>query len=112
MLCGVLTPRTANLWKELKMRVKLRTTYASPKITALPGSVIDVPEKEAVDLVGGGFAEYCKESKVETVEKKSQKPAKAKDSKKDESAKDKKADNSKKDEAAKGNKPDNSKKDK
>ncbi|MBN1807190.1 MAG: hypothetical protein JW837_18230 [Sedimentisphaerales bacterium] len=80
------------------MKVKLRTTYASPKITAVSGSVIDVPEKEAVDLVGGGFAEYCKESKVEAAEKKSQKPAKTKDSKKAEAAKDNKADSSKKDE--------------
>jgi hypothetical protein len=71
------------------MKVKLRTTYASPKITAVSGSVIDVPEKEAVALVDGGFAEYCKETKVEAVVKKPQKPAKAKDSKK--------ADNSKKD---------------
>ena len=80
------------------MKVKLRTTYASPKITAVSGSVIDVPEKEAVALVEGGFAEYCKESKVEAAVKKPQKPAKAKDSKKVEAAEDDKADNSKKDE--------------
>lgn len=48
------------------MRIRLRTTYASPKVTAVGGSIIDVPEKEAVELVSGGYAEYCKETKVET----------------------------------------------
>ena len=46
------------------MKVKLKSRYASAKMNAGAGSIIDVPEKEAVELVGGGFAEYCKESKV------------------------------------------------
>ena len=49
------------------MMIKLKTRYASPKMNAGAGSIIDVPEKEAVELVGGGFAEYCQESKVETI---------------------------------------------
>ena len=62
------------------MKIKLRTTYASPKITAVSGSIIDVPEKEAVELVSGGYAEYCnaqhafrQETKVETTMKEPQK---------------------------------------
>ena len=53
--------------RDLKMKVKLKSRYASAKMNAGAGSIIDVPEKEAVELVGGGFAEYCKESKVDAV---------------------------------------------
>jgi len=38
------------------MKVKLITTYAGPKGTFFAGTTIDVSEKEANDLVGGGYA--------------------------------------------------------
>lgn len=48
------------------MKIRLRTTYASPKITAVSGSVIDVSKKEADELVSGGYATYEKEAKAKT----------------------------------------------
>jgi len=38
------------------VRIKLRTTYASPKGAYGPGSVIDLPDAQARDLVEGGYA--------------------------------------------------------
>ena len=49
------------------MKVKMITTMAGPKGTARPGTIIDVPEKQAIDMVAGKYAEYCKESKVDPV---------------------------------------------
>jgi len=46
------------------MKVKLKSRYASAKMNAGAGSIIDVPEKEAVELVGGDFAEYCQELRL------------------------------------------------
>ena len=42
------------------MQVKMRTTIANAKITAIAGSVIDVSEKEAEELLKGGYAEQDK----------------------------------------------------
>ncbi len=39
------------------MKIKLRTAYASPKRTADAGSVIELPEDEARELVKEGYAE-------------------------------------------------------
>lgn len=41
------------------MRVKMKTTSAGPNGTVLAGATIDVDEQVAVDLVGGGYAEYA-----------------------------------------------------
>ncbi len=38
------------------MKIKLKTIYASPKLTADVGSVIDLPEKEAADLIQSKYA--------------------------------------------------------
>lgn len=38
-------------------KVKMLTTLADAKRVAFPGSVIEVDEQEATDLVDGGFAE-------------------------------------------------------
>jgi hypothetical protein len=51
------------------MRVKMRTTIANAKITAIAGSVIDVPEKEAAELIKGGYAEIVKEAPVKAAAK-------------------------------------------
>lgn len=53
------------------MKVKMKTTFAGPNGTARPGTIIDVTEKQAIDLVSGKYAEYVKESTVDPV-----KPAK------------------------------------
>lgn len=37
------------------MKVKLSTIYASPHLTAQPGSVIDVSEAEGKELLAGRF---------------------------------------------------------
>lgn len=47
----------------------MRTTIANAKITAIAGSVIDVTEKEAEELVKGGYAEQVKEIPVKTAVK-------------------------------------------
>ena len=49
------------------MRVKMRTCIANAKVTAIAGSVIDVSEKEAAELIKGGYAEAVKEKKAEPV---------------------------------------------
>jgi hypothetical protein len=51
------------------MRVKMRTTIANAKITAIAGSVIDVTEKEAEELLKGGYAEQVKETPAKAVTK-------------------------------------------
>lgn len=51
------------------MKVKMRTTIANAKITAIAGSVIDVTDKEADELVKGGYAEQVKEASVKAVTK-------------------------------------------
>ena len=48
------------------MRILMNATIASPKVNAIAGQIVDVPEKQAVNLVGKGYAEYCKETVVET----------------------------------------------
>jgi hypothetical protein len=47
------------------MRVKLRTTYASPLGAWGPGSVIDLPDPQGRDLIEGGYAVAVKAGKVE-----------------------------------------------
>jgi hypothetical protein len=55
------------------MKIKLSTIYASPFVTAQPGSVIDVSEAEGAQIVSGKFGEVVSDSSVqvqpETVEK-------------------------------------------
>jgi hypothetical protein len=51
------------------MRVKMRTTIANAKITAIAESVIDVTEKEAEELLKGGYAEQVKEVPVKAAAK-------------------------------------------
>jgi hypothetical protein len=51
------------------MRVKMRTTIANAKITAIAGSVIDVSEKEGEELVKGGYAEQVKEAPAKAAAK-------------------------------------------
>jgi hypothetical protein len=51
------------------MRVKMRTTIANAKITAIAGSVIDVTEKEAEELLKGGYAEQIKAAPVKAAAK-------------------------------------------
>lgn len=55
------------------MKVLLRTNYASPSHNILAGNHIDVSEKEAVELVEGGFAEYCEATKVDVIPRKKKK---------------------------------------
>ena len=40
------------------MKIKMITCSAGPEGVHAIGSIRDVPEKEAIHLVGGGFAEY------------------------------------------------------
>jgi len=42
----------------------MRTTIANAKVTAVSGSIIDVSEKEAAELIKGGYAEAVKEKPV------------------------------------------------
>lgn len=43
------------------MQVKLNTIYASPQVTAQPGSTIDVSDEEGKSLVDGGYGIEVKE---------------------------------------------------
>lgn len=49
------------------MKIKLRTVYASPTLTASPGDVIELSADEARGLLSGGFAEAVK-AEVETAD--------------------------------------------
>jgi len=50
------------------MKIKMKGAWQSPDRSARAGQVIDVPEKQAVKLVGNGSAEYA--GPVEKPEKK------------------------------------------
>ena len=39
------------------MKVKLRTNMAGPTVSGSAGDVVDVPPKQAKELLDGGFAE-------------------------------------------------------
>ncbi len=41
------------------MKITMRTTYAGPLGNCGPGGTLDVPEKDAVTLVGAGYADYA-----------------------------------------------------
>jgi len=51
------------------MQVKMRTTIANAKITAIAGSVINVSDKEADELIKGGYAEVVKAAPVKAAAK-------------------------------------------
>ena len=40
------------------MKVKMRTNYAGPKGSCRPGHIIDLPEKEARQIVDGNYGWY------------------------------------------------------
>jgi hypothetical protein len=42
--------------KEAKMKVTMQTIMAGPKGVARPGTVIDVPQAQAEELIAGRFA--------------------------------------------------------
>ena len=47
------------------MKIRLRTNYSSPAITARAGDIIDVPDSEAKDLLEGKYAVAVTEEKPE-----------------------------------------------
>jgi len=48
------------------MRIRMTKTIAGPDGTVCAGKPADFPEKKAVRLVTNGYAEYVKETTVET----------------------------------------------
>lgn len=46
------------------MQVKMKSILADGTRTALPGQVIEVPDKEGKDLVKGGYADEVKAKKA------------------------------------------------
>jgi hypothetical protein len=56
------------------MQIQLRTTIANAKMTAVSGSIIDVPGTEAAELIKGGFAIAVKETKSAPIAKKAEVP--------------------------------------
>lgn len=48
------------------MRVKMITRFAGENGTANPGDEIDVSDKQADDLIAGGYAVPVKQVKIET----------------------------------------------
>ena len=45
------------------MRIRMRTTIANARFTAIGGSIIDVPDAEAKTYLQAGYAELVKDTK-------------------------------------------------
>lgn len=51
------------------MKIKMRHAYAGPRGTFPPGSVIDVPDVEAAQLIAGHYADKAAKDAPETAQK-------------------------------------------
>jgi hypothetical protein len=57
------------------MRVRLLKIYASPRLTAAPGTIIDLERAEAYGLLTGGYAEQVDDVDEQPIETAMAKPA-------------------------------------